>query len=125
MTYNPLPYERSGSPDPRANLNTQRRGPLRFEEGIATDTDVPMEFGRGAYGDTAGNQRGRPTTCIQSPQETMRERAHVGSSTWIEAPTMLSDFMIGARAGEDEPYWEYEMGSNVPIRRYSPAVVTD
>jgi len=25
--------------------NTARRGPLRFEEGVATDTDIPADFG--------------------------------------------------------------------------------
>ena len=27
--------------------NSARKGPLRFQEGIATDTDVPNEFTRG------------------------------------------------------------------------------
>jgi hypothetical protein len=27
--------------------NDERRGPLRFEEGVATDTDVPNEFQKG------------------------------------------------------------------------------
>ena len=35
------------------------RGPLRFEEGVATDTDVPFDFGRGAYADTMGDVRGK------------------------------------------------------------------
>ena len=55
-------------------VNTVRRGPLRFEEGVATDTDIPNDFGMGAYGDTQGDGRGRPFTPRKDPGETMRER---------------------------------------------------
>jgi hypothetical protein len=108
-------------------VNTARRGPLRFEEGVATDTDVPSEFGRGAYGDTQGDGRGRPSmaSVIKPPGETMRERAHVGSASWIEAPTMLSDFVIGASAGQGPPQFEVEVGSEARLRRISPASVAD
>jgi|SRR5262252_10548933 len=103
--------------------NTARRGPLRFEEGVATDTDVPSDFGKGAYGDGAGTfNTGWPK---KDPAETMRERAHVGSASWIEAPTMLSDFVIGASAGQGQPQWETEMGSEARLRRISPSVVSD
>jgi hypothetical protein len=106
-------------------VNLQRRGPLRFEEGVATDTDIPNEFGRGAYGDPAGDANGRPYTCIKDPMETMRERAHVGSSTWIEAPTMLSDFVIGASIGQGPAQFEMELGSDYRLVRLNPAVVQD
>jgi hypothetical protein len=108
-------------------VNTARRGPLRFEEGVATDTDVPNDFGQGAYGDTQGDGRGHPSMAVQlkPPAETMRERAHVGSASWIEAPTMLSDFVIGASAGQGEPQWEVEVGSERRLRRISPAQVAD
>ena len=46
-------------------VNTERRGPLRFEEGVATDTDIPTDFGQGAYGDPGGDGRGRPFTPAQ------------------------------------------------------------
>lgn len=105
-------------------VNTARRGPLRFEEGVATDTDIPGEFGRGAYGDSAG-AGGYPFTCRKDPGETMRERAHVGSAAWIEAPTMLSDFVIGAQAGTNGPEFEVEVGSERRIHRISPATVSD
>lgn len=106
-------------------VNNARRGPLRFEEGVATDTDVPNDFGQGAYGDTGGDGRQRAFTVIKPPQDTMRERAHVGSATWIEAPTMLSDFVIGASAGQSPPQYEYELGSEARIRRLNPAQVND
>ena len=103
-------------------VNNTRRGPLRFEEGIPTDTDVPTEFGRGAYDDT---QQERPRLEVKTPAETMRERAHVGSSTWIEAPTMLSDFVYGAQAGRSNPSYERELGSEVRLRRINPSTVSN
>jgi hypothetical protein len=105
--------------------NYARRGPLRFEEGVATDTDVPNDFGQGAYGDPGGDARERPFTVVKSPEETMRERAHVGSSTWIEAPTMLNDFVIGASIGQSPSSFERELGSEARIRRINPAQVSD
>lgn len=105
--------------------NTVRRGPLRFEEGVATDTDVPNDFGQGAYGDTGGDARGRSFTPIKTPEETTRERAHVGSASWIEAPTMLSDFVIGASIGQGPSSFEREVGSEARIRRLNPAQVSD
>jgi hypothetical protein len=106
-------------------VNNTRRGPLRFEEGVATDTDIPNDFGAGAYGDPGGDGRGRPYTVRKDPAETMRERAHVGSASWIEAPTMLSDFVIGASAGQNGPQWEMELGSEQRLIRLNPAQVND
>lgn len=105
--------------------NMVRRGPLRFEEGVATDTDVPFEFGRGAYSDTAGDNRGRQTMAgmLKTPQETMRERAHVGSASWIEAPMELSEFVQGAMS--DHPAFERVAGSETRILRYNATVVND
>jgi hypothetical protein len=106
-------------------VNNTRRGPLRFEEGVATDTDIPNDFGAGAYGDVGGDGRGRPFTCIKDPGATMRERAHVGSASWIEAPAMLSDFVIGASAGQSGPQFEMELGSEQRLLRINPATVND
>ena len=105
--------------------NLTRRGPLRFEEGVATDTDIPNDFGVGAYGDPGGDGRGRPFTVVKDPAETMRERAHVGSASWIEAPTMLSDFVIGASVGQGPAQFEMEVGSERRLVRHSPATVMD
>jgi hypothetical protein len=106
-------------------VNNTRRGPLRFEEGVATDTDIPNDFGIGAYGDGGGDGRGRPFTVRKDPAMTMRERAHVGSATWIEAPTMLGDFVIGASIGQSTPQFEMELGSERRLIRISPASVSD
>lgn len=106
-------------------VNNARRGPLRFEEGVATDTDIPNDFGQGAYGDPGGDGRGRPFTPRKDPGQTMQERAHVGSASWIEAPTMLSDFVIGASAGQSGPAFERELGSESRLIRINPAQVND
>lgn len=105
--------------------NLTRRGPLRFEEGVATDTDIPFEFGRGAYGDTEGDYRGRQTMAgmLKTPMETLREKAHVGSASWIEAPMELSEFVQGAMA--DHPSFERVVGSETRILRYNATVVND
>lgn len=105
--------------------NYNRRGPLRFEEGVATDTDIPNDFGVGAYGDTQGDGRGRAFTNVKPPEETMAERAHVGSASWIEAPTMLSDFVIGASVGQAPSQFEMELGSERRLLRINPAMVQD
>ena len=107
-------YEGAFAPDIPGN-----KGPLRFEEGVATDTDVPMEYGKGAYGDGQGSiYTGWPT---KTPEETMRERAHVGSASWIEAPSHLSEFVQGA--GSDHPTFERVAGSEQRIYRWNPTRV--
>jgi hypothetical protein len=102
--------------------NDRRRGPLRFEEGIATDTDVPNDFRVGAYSDTMNNRQSWPT---KSPGETMRERTHMGSSTWIEAPSMLGEFVQGAHVGQGGPAFEMERESEGRKNRPNRACVTD
>ncbi len=115
-------FERSMAPGYAGNA-----GPNRFEEGVATDTDVPNDFQRGAYGDTAGNSRGLPTPemFFKYPEETMRERAHVGSATWIEAPSVLSEFVQGSMAGDGMPQFEMDMNSGGRMARPNPTVVYD
>jgi hypothetical protein len=123
MTIAPVP---NLGPAPRPQYesdfaqNDRRRGPLRFEEGVATDTDVPNEFRRGAYGDCSNP---RPITCWKTAAETQRERVHMGSSTWIEAPSMLSEFVQGAHMFGHG--FEREMGADRIQRRQNRAVVTD
>lgn len=117
-------FERSMAPSIPGN-----RGPLRFEEGIATDTDVPNDFGIGAYEDTAPSpmrqNHNNPEMFYKYPEETLRERAHVGSATWIEAPAMLNDFVQGSMSGEGMPVWEYAYNSGGRANRPNPTVVYD
>ena len=115
MSYAPESgYEAAYAPSIPGN-----KGPLRFEEGVATDTDVPFEFGRGAYEDTVGTVY--TGTCIKDPMETMQARAHVGSATWVEAPIVLGDFVQGA--GADHPSYEMVVGSEARIMRWNPTRV--
>lgn len=90
-------------------------GPRRFEEGVASDTDIPHEFAIGA------NPPPVNITHRKSPGETMRERAHVGSASWIEAPTMLGDFATGAGEPPQE-YGRVNRGEGKHVR-INPTVV--
>ena len=47
MTISPAPRFPERAPqiyEMKESGNATRRGPLRFEEGVATDTDVPEDF---------------------------------------------------------------------------------
>ena len=104
-------FERTMAPSIPGN-----RGPLRFEEGVATETDVPRDFGIGAYQDTAGDSRNHQTveSFFKRAEVTMRERAHIGSAAWVEAPEVLSDFVIGTQSGDmgsAEGGWERAFNS--------------
>ena len=89
-----------------------------------------MDFARGAYFDTTSDSRrhnhNNPEMVYKHADETMRERAHIGSAAWIEAPGMLSDFVQGAGAGQGMP--AYEMVQNPlthRMNRPSPTIVRD
>lgn len=92
-------YERKAAPDMPGG-----RGPLRFEEGLASDTDLPMEFANGimqGYEPAPGRDNHNKNVYEKFPEETMRERVHVGSASWVEAPTYLGSFAAGtSREGE-------------------------
>jgi hypothetical protein len=116
-------YDRKMSP-----ATTGNRGPLRFEEGVATDTDVPSEFTKGAmqaYTPAAGRPNRNANVFEKSPEETMRERAHVGSAAWVEAPEHLSEFSKGGFADFGKNEFEEVMRSGSHQQRLNPAVVTD
>jgi len=105
------------------------RGPLRFEEGLATDTDVPSDFQRGML-EFMVSAPGRinhvdPNTQFKMPEETMSERAHVGSAAWIDAPTMLGEFAHGSFTDQAEVTYEQVVRSGTLQKRRAPEVVTD
>lgn len=105
-----------------------QEGPLRFQEGVATDTDVPSEFTKGAmqgYISAPGRPNRNANVYEKYPEETMRERAHVGSAAWIEAPSMLGDFAQGAFTDHGEIRYEEVIRSGARQQRQSPTVVTD
>lgn len=108
--------------------NPVRRGPLRFEEGIATDTDVPDDFQKGMMQGSAvaAGRPNRNAPVWQKPAaETLSERAHVGSAAWAEAPTFLGEFAHGSFTDYAEQTIETVARSGGRQQRTAPTVVTD
>lgn len=119
----PQMYDRKGAP-----AQPGQRGPLRFQEGVATDTDVPNEFTKGAmqgYMAAPGRPNRNANVYEKYPEETMRERAHVGSAAWIEAPTFLGEFAQGAFTDHGEIRYEEVIRSGARYQRINPTVVED
>lgn len=108
--------------------NSDRRGPLRFEEGVATDTDVPTDFQKGIQSGFAAAP-GRPNRNApvwQKPaDETLSERAHVGSAAWTEAPTFLGEFSHGSYSQNAEQTIETKAVTGGRTMRVNPTVVND
>ena len=103
-------------------------GPLYFEEGLGTDTDLPTNFQIGAaqgYMTPPGRSNHNVNVYIKSAQETMSERAHVGSAAWVEAPTMLQDFAMGSFSDFAEIRYEEVYRNGGRQARPSPAVILD
>jgi hypothetical protein len=119
-------YEAKMAPDQSGG-----RGPMRFEEGLATDTDLPNEFSNGIMQGyiTAGPNR-NANVYEKWPEETMRERAHVGSAAWPEAGTYLAEFAHGTdTVYAERKYEEVDRGRPNPTgaryERHNPAQVND
>lgn len=103
-------------------------GPLRFQEGIGTDTDVPTQFAVGCaqgYQPAPGRPNRNAPVWIKTPQETMSERAHVGSAAWVEAPVFLGEFAQGAFTDRDQPVYEHEQRNGAHQFRPNPVTVRD
>jgi len=108
--------------------NLARRGPLRFEEGVATDTDVPTEFTKGVmqgYITAPGRPNHNANVYEKFPQETMAERAHVGSAAWVEAPTYLGEFAHGSFADAAAQRYEEVDRSGGRYERINASTVED
>lgn len=102
------------------------RGPLRFEEGLATDTDIPNDFQRGMTegGITAAGGSVSPATTNKSAEEVYKERAHAGSAAWVDSPAYLGGFAQGAGEGNRIEYVQ-ENRSGGRYETLNAAVVTD
>ena len=131
MGISPVPNFPERSPqiyERKLTGNDERRGPLRFEEGIATDTDVPTDFQKGVMNGFAAAP-GRPNRNApvwQKPAaETLSERAHVGSAAWIEAPTFLGEFAHGSFTNYAEQTFEQKVVPGGRMQRMNPTVVND
>src|SRR5690348_14347559 len=116
-------YEAKGAANP------ERRGPLRFEEGIATDTDVPSDFELGAmqgYRTAPGRPNHNGNVFIKTPAETLKQRAHVGSATWIDSADMLGDFMHGVGVNSNSARrFEEVQRSGGRYERLHGAIISD
>ena len=102
-------------------------GPLRFEEGLATDTDVPNDFQQGmadGYRTGGGSpNHNNPESQYKHADQVMAERAHVGSAAWVDAPSVLGSFVQGVT---DPPVtFEDPIRSGGRYERLSPEIVTD
>lgn len=105
-----------------------QRGPLRFEEGLATDTDIPSEFSKGAaqgYVPAQGRPNRNAAVHTKTAEETMRERAHVGSAAWVEAPNTLKEFAGGSFADYGSNVIEEVFRDGSHQQRLNPSVVQD
>lgn len=105
-----------------------QRGPLRFEEGLATDTDIPNEIAIGArqgYVPAPGRPNRNAPVHTKTAEETMRERAHVGSAAWVEAPDNLNEFANGAFADHGTVVFEEVFRDGGHQYRLNPSVVQD
>lgn len=120
----PTYYERKMAPDVSG-----QQGPARFYEGLASDTDLPNEFSNGASQGYSTTPRGHNMNVYEKwPAETMKERAHVGSASWPEAPTYLTEFATGTDTeAAERRYQEVQRGDGLGRRwmRRSPAEVQD
>jgi hypothetical protein len=119
----PNTYERKFSA-----ANPGQRGPLRFEEGIGTDTDVPNDFQVGVMQGIL-TPPGRPNhnanVFEKYPEETMKERAHVGSASWVEGPQFLGEFAHGSFSDYGEVTFEEVIRSGAHQQHTNPAQVID
>lgn len=105
--------------------NVARRGPMRFEEGLATDPGVPRDFVVGMRQGYETGPHGHNKNVYEKPAaETMQERAHPGSASWTDAPTYLSAFAGGA-SNEAERKYIQDVRSGGRYERRSPATVND
>jgi hypothetical protein len=101
------------------------RGPMRFEEGLATDTDIPNEFVEGMMQGYRTDPRGRNLNVYEKPADQVtRERIHVGSASWTESPTYLGGFMGGSSPEAEQSYIQVNRDGG-SYRRRNAAQVQD
>jgi hypothetical protein len=118
----PQSYQRTMGPNMAGG-----QGPLRFEEGLATDTDVPDDFQQGmgdGYQSGPGSpNHNNPESQYKHAAQVMQERAHVGSASWVDAPSVISEFVSGVT--EAPVTFGDVLRSGGRYERMSPEVVTD
>lgn len=131
MTLAPAPGYPEKTPqnyEVKVGQNVARRGPLRFEEGAATDTDIPNEFTTGVmqgYMTAPGRPNHNANVYEKPPAQTMAERAHMGSAAWVEAPTYLNEFSHGSFSDASDYTYEEVQRSGGHYARINAATVED
>lgn len=116
-------YERSTAPNRAGNA-----GPMRFQEGLGTDPDVPSDFSTGVmqgYITAPGSDNHNAVVWRKGPEETLKQRAHAGSAAWPEAPTFISEFQNSAFADYGDIKWDVVHRSGSHYMRQNPTVVND
>ena len=119
----PTMYERKAGPNMPGG-----RGPMRFEEGVATDTDVPDDFTAGALQGmvtSPGRYNRNAKVDTKYPEETIAQRYHVGSASWVQAPEFLGEFAGGAFSPNAEQRYQMDVRDGLSYRRDNPANVWD
>lgn len=108
------PYARPGHPD------------VMFEEGIGWDSDVPREFMIGmSHGDAPGPQPNRnQVVWTKTREDTMRERAHPGSASWVDSPPHLQSFVDGTSDDRRGSY-AFDIRDGGHYSRPNPAHIYD
>lgn len=104
------------------------QGPVRFEEGLASDVDVPRQFTTGVaqgYVSPPGRPNHNTPVFLKPAQETMQERAHAGSASWVEAPSALQEFVNGSFVDYDTPRFDETVRDGSRQQRGNPATVRD
>ena len=100
---------------------------VQFEEGLGWDTDVPANFRVGLSNGSGARPNQNLNVFEKAYDQTMRERAHVGSAAWVEAPDHLRAFADGTaddRGGEGgERTYAHELRDGGHYSRPSPARV--
>lgn len=132
MTIAPAPQNPERSPNvferKLSGAVPGQEGPLRFEEGLGTDPDVPNEFVKGATQGTL-SAPGRPNrntpVFVKPASETMQERAHAGSAAWVDAPTFLNEFVTGSFTDFSAPRFEEVVRNGARQERPAPNQVRD
>ena len=121
----PFPERVTNVFEAKAGDNLARRGPMRFEEGLATDTDVPKDFVVGMQDGYITGPRPNQNRNVfeQYPDETMQARAHVGSAAWVEAPTYLGEFAGGSSAEAERRFIEVDRSGGRYERRNAAQVM--
>jgi hypothetical protein len=85
-----------------------------------------MEVGaRQGYIPAPGRPNRNAPVHTKTAEETMRERAHVGSAAWVEAPQNLGEFANGAFVDHGLNVFEEVFRDGGHQQRLNPAVIQD